>query len=139
MKKLIIAAVITAIIVIGMPVFAQDKQDKNESEYYYVNISLEKIYPHRAGYAVQYRTGIRNVATAYIPIEWFSASATKGEIVPLPRGNSWPSMSVYYKDGEFSHVRIYVHSWVSHPTWGVVPQNASAENFEDVEEIRLQF
>ena len=137
MKKLIIAAFIVAMFVVGMPVFAQN--DDNKSEFYYVNISLERIYPHRAGYAVQYLRNNRTLATAYLPIEWFSSSAGKGEIVSLPPGRGWPSMSVYYKDGEFSHVRLYVHRGGSHRTWGNVPQNASANNFEGVESITIEY
>ena len=139
MKKLVIFVFIAAMLVIGMPVFAQENHDEGGSAFYYVNITLEKIYPHKAGYAVQYRTGGRNFATAYLPIEWFANAGGKGEVIFLPKGYTWPSMSVYYKDGEFSHVRLYVHRWVSHQTWGVVPQNASAENFEGVEGITIEY
>ena len=138
MKKLIIAAVFAAILVIGTPVFAQ--QTGHRSEFYYVNVSLEKIYPHRAGYIVQYSTGGRQLATAYLPIDWFSSSAGRGEIVTLPLGRGWPSMSVYYKEGKFSHVRVYVHAWASHQTWGTVPQNASIDDkFENANELKLEF
>ncbi|MCL2763153.1 MAG: hypothetical protein FWD36_08130 [Treponema sp.] len=138
MKKLIIVAVFAAILVTGVPVFAQETG--HASDFYYVNISLEKIYPHRAGYAVQYSTGVRQLATAYLPIEWFSGTASKAEIVPLPKGNTWPSMTVYYRDGKFSHARLYVHRWASHQTWGTVPQNAKVDgHFDDTDDLKLVF
>ena len=143
MKKLIIAVVLAVFCTAGSMVFAQEEQQqtkKNEkdSEYYYLNVSIEKIYPYRSGYVVMYRKGINQMARAYLPIKWFTGSAGKGEIVNLPQGSAWPSMSVYYKDGEFSHVRLYVHRTQSHLTWGVLPQSANLdEYFEEVEDLQL--
>ena len=141
MKKIIIAVVFAAILTGGSTLFAQQSsREGHESEYYYVNITLEKIYPHSAGYIVQYRKGINRVGTTYLPSEWFTHTAAKGEIIKLPPGKDWPTMSVYYKNGEFSHVRLYVHRQHTHQTWGNVPQNANInERFENIETIQLDF
>ena len=139
MKKLILTAVFVALIAAGSPVFAEIPEDK-QSEYYYVNIGIEKIYPYRAGYIVQYRKGLYQFGRAYLPSEWFTSTAGKGEIILLPRGNAWPSMTVYYKEGEFSHVRLYVHRWNSHQTWGNVPQNVNLDsNFDDIESVKIEY
>ena len=140
MKKLIIAAVLAVSLFAVFPVFAQSDKEGKDSEYYYVNISLEKIWPYRAGYIVQYRKGINQFGRSYLPIEWFTNAAGKGEIINLPKGQAWPTMSVYYKDGEFSHVRLYVHPWRSHQTWGNVPQNVNIDSrFKDVDTIEIEF
>ena len=140
MKKLITAVVFAALIVAGSPVFAQRIPQGKESEFYPVNVSLEKIWPYRRGYIVQYRKGLYQFGRAYLPAEWFTNAASKGEIITLPPGNAWPSMTVYYKNGEFSHVRLYVHRSFSHQTWGSVPQSVNVDsNFDDIETIRLEF
>jgi len=140
MKKIIVAAVFVVFWVIGSPVFAQDKQKENQSEYYYKNISLEKIYPYRNGYVIQYRRGINMIDKAYLPMSWFTSSAGKGEIVTLPVGKAWPSLSIYYKNGEFSHIRLYVHRVQTHETWGVIPQGVNIDSyFENVEELKLKY
>jgi hypothetical protein len=47
---------------------------------------------------------------------------------------------VYYKDGEFSHVRLYVHPERSHRTWGSVPQNVNIDSrFENIESIQIEY
>jgi len=47
---------------------------------------------------------------------------------------------VYYRNGEFSHVRLYVHRSAAHMTWGVLPQNADiTSRFEGIETIQLHF
>jgi hypothetical protein len=140
MKKLIVAAVFAVFMVIGSSVFAQDSRTGQESEYYYKNISLEKIYPYRNGYVVQYRRGINTIDKAYLPMVWFTNSAGKGEIITLPQGKAWPSMSVYYKNGKFSHVRVYVHHLSTHQTWGVIPQNVDIDSaFETVDDLQIKF
>jgi hypothetical protein len=139
MKKLSLV-VIVASFAAGLPVFAQTSMEGRDSEYYYVNISLEKIYPYRAGYIVQYRKGLYQYGRTYLPSEWFTNAAGKGEILTLPSGQAWPSMTVFYKNGEFSHVRLYVHRWQSHRTWGNVPQNVNLDhNFDNIETLKISF
>ncbi|MDR2542441.1 MAG: hypothetical protein LBC80_03205 [Treponema sp.] len=131
MKKLIIALLFFAIIT---PVFAQD-----DSGTYYVNVSVERIFPSNMGYIIQYRTQT-GFHTVGIPNEWFYGAATKGDKVRLPRGTNWPSMSIFYKDGELSHVRLYTHASRGHITWGSLSQGSDVSRFfQDGDTINLQF
>jgi hypothetical protein len=140
MKKMVFAAVFVFLLVAGSPLFAQNIPEDRQSEFYYVNVSLERIFPHRAGYIVQYRTGLSRITTAYLPAAWFTDAASKGEILYLPQGTSWPSLSVFYENGVFSHVRLFVHRMASHETWGNVPQNARIDHlFVDTDDFRLEF
>ncbi|MDR0474415.1 MAG: hypothetical protein LBH43_12175 [Treponema sp.] len=140
MKKIIIAVVFAALIFNAIAVFAAENGERPESEFYYVNITLEKIWPYRRGYIVQYRKGFGRIGRLYLPSEWFSDAAGKGEIIALPRGQSWPNMSIYYKNGEFSHIRLYVHRWASHPSWGNVQQTVNIDsNFDNIETLKINF
>jgi len=141
MKKLAFAAVVLVFLFVGLPVFAQSQgQGRIESDLVYINVSLERIWPHRLGYVVQYRIPGGRVARAYIPGEWFTSGDQRGEMNVLPRGNSWPSMSVFFREGEFSHVRLNVHRSVTHNSWGHLPSNVNIDGrFEGVEAIELQF
>ena len=140
MKRLVVAVVLALLITAGSPVFAQRIPAGSESEYYYVSVSLEKIWPYRMGYVVQYRRGPYNIGRAYLPAEWFTNAASQGEIIILPAGNAWPSMTVYYRNGEFSHVRLYVHRMHTHQTWGNVPQNVNIDSeFDRIDTINLRF
>jgi len=140
MKKLTIAAVFAVFLVIGSSAFAQNNRKEQQSEYYYKNITLEKIYPYRNGYIVQYRRGINTIDKAYLPMAWFTNSASRGEIITLPQGKAWPSLSIYYKNGQFSHVRLYVHHLSTHQTWGVIPQNVDLDSaFEELDDLKIKF
>ena len=140
MKKIMLLAVLV-VFGCGSLLFAQESKPKyKESEYYYFNVPIEKIYSYRNGYVVVYRKRANLLAHTYIPADWFTDIGGKGELIGLRSGREWPSMTVYYKNGEFSHVRLKVRRERSHETWGVVPLNINIdENFENIEDIQLEF
>jgi len=119
---------------------AQTTSQWKESEYYYFNYTIEKIYIHRLGYIVVYRRASNKLERTYMPVEWFNTIGGKGEIVYLGSGMEWPSMIVYYKNGEFSHVRLRLRKYGQHMTWDVVPFNVNIdEYFKDIEEVKMVF
>jgi len=125
MKKLIILLVLLAMLT---PVFAQNNSS-DKDDMYYLNVPVERIITTRDGYIVQYRTSGNVLGTIGIPVEWFSDSAGSAEIVRLATGGDWPSMSVFYRNGEFSHIRLYIHKAKGHSTWGNVPIGTDLSRF----------
>ena len=139
MKKGIFLLIILAVLSQGILLFAQEKKFK-ESDFYYHNIPIEKIYSHRLGYVVVYRKGPTAMARTFLPIEWFIESKGKGEMIGMGSGREWPSMSVFYQNGEFSHVRLKVRKSRAHESWGFVPLNVNIdEHFQGIEEVKLEF
>ena len=113
MKKIMLLVVL-ATLILGGSLFAQQQSKFKESEYYYYNVPIEKIYAHRLGYMVLYRKGVNQMARTFLPEGWFTEVGGKGELVGLGTGKEWPSMAIYYKNGEFSHVRLRVRRSRSH-------------------------
>ena len=137
MKKALLAVLLGLLIYAAPSLFAQNTY--TESEYYYVSVPIEKIYHYRSGYIVLYQHGI-HLARTYIPMEWFTNPTGKADMIALGSGSSWPTLAIYYKNGEFSHIRLYVRRDRSHETWGIVPLNVDIEHyFANIEEIRLTF
>jgi hypothetical protein len=138
MKKLCFVVALCAVFQI-MPLFAQNLTG-NESEYFYVNVPIEKVYPYRKGYVVQYRKGVNQMARAYLPIEWFEQAASKGDLVYLGPGKNWPYLTVYYKDGIFDHVRLYLRRDRAHQSWGNIALGINIDDrFENVDDLKLEF
>jgi len=130
MKKIIFAVIFFMLI---SSVFAQD------NKFYYHNVSIEKIYATNTGYLIFYRThtGIEIIG---VPYRWFNDSAGMADIVRLPGGTNWPTMTVFYKEGEFSNLRLYVHRNKAHITWGSVPQGTDvSSHFPEDNTFRLKF
>jgi hypothetical protein len=138
MKKLIFIFIFAVLI---SPIFAQQQQQTPEERrqaeeaslhdhrnIYYISTPVEKVYFAGTGYLIHYR---KANGTGYvgIPYDWFTWPASQAELILLPKGTNWPYMSVFYKDGEFSHVRLYVHRQRSHITWGVTPFGADVSKW----------
>jgi len=137
MKKIIIVLFILAVI---SPVFAQNNSN-NESNMYCINVDIEKIYPSSSGYVVQYqKKSSVGIGTIGIPIGWLADAAGKAEYMNLPPGKNWPSMSVFYVNGEFSHVRLYVHRSRRHQTWGNIPMGMDvSKHFKNPDTLDIEF
>jgi hypothetical protein len=137
MKRFIFALVVLAVV---SPVFAQNNSNAS-SNLYYINVRVERIYPSGEGYIVQYQKSNGQFATIGIPMDWFIDAAGRAELLLLPPGANWPTMSVFFDGGEFSHLRLYVHRVKGHKTWGVVPQGADLSRFfsEDRDSFNFQY
>jgi len=137
MKKLIVVLFFMALIT---PVFAQDAYGNLPTDMYVYNVTLERVYPTGEGYVVQYRKGVNQIGVIGIPNEWFTEAGGKAEIMRLPPGKNWPSLSVFYKGGKFSHVRLYVHKHRTHITWGSLPQGTDVSRyFKEPDSFSLEF
>lgn len=151
MKGFRIFIILVVLWVFAVPVFAQTNQNsgtknsagispENESDMFYVSIPIEKIYPHQKGYVILYRKGVNQMARAYIPMAWFSGPDGKADLIRMGSGKAWPYLAIFYKDGEFSHVRVYVRREVSHETWGSIPLGTNLDDkFDGVETINLEY
>ena len=144
MKKVFWMSALCVAFVAVMPVAAQQQ----DSPFYYLNVAIERVFPHRRGYVIDYQTGATGMRTEriYLPLEWFHDGSRredgmpKGELIYLPSGNSWPYLTVFYRDGEFSHVRLYLRRDRTHQTWAGVPMGANIDSrFDGVESIELKF
>jgi hypothetical protein len=157
MKRFIFVLVVLAVV---SPAFAQNNSNEINN-IYCVNVLVERIYPSSQGYIVQYLRSTGGVGTVGIPNEWFMdihsaedqamsgtaavslqyIAAGKAEIMNLPPGRDWPSMSVFYVDGKFNHIRLYVHRNKSHQTWSNIPQGTDVSRFfsEDRETLNIKF
>jgi len=124
MKKFIIVLFILAVI---SPVFAQNNPPIDDM--YYVNVSVERVYPTSQGYVIRYMKNSGVMATIGIPNDWFYTAAGKAEVMNLQPGTDWPTMSIFYRNGEFSHVRLYLHRYKGHQTWGNIPQGTDVSRF----------
>ncbi|HOV37853.1 MAG TPA: hypothetical protein PLG79_03950 [Spirochaetales bacterium] len=115
-----------------------------ESEYYARTIYIEKVFPHQLGYKILYTTSKLDIAEAYIPHKWFSQSSSRdGELVKgeVQWGDdpSYPYMIIFWKNGKFSHVRLFLKKNMHDLSWGSLnPTQDLTEKF-NVEEIVLEF
>ncbi len=141
MKRILVAAILIATTLAVPSAFSQETKPadplaspiKDPSDMYPFRLDVVKVFQHSLGYRVVYRVGQTGFADAYIPIEWFKA----GGKAQLIRSNdpSHPYMVVYYREGKFSHVRLFVKDFPKDPSWGILEPGPDVESKFKVEEI----
>jgi len=128
MKRATLIALLVAIVACAIA--------SETSAFYPVRLDVVKVYSHADGYRVIYRKGSASVADVYIPARWF-VSGGKAELV---RGNdpSYPYMTVFYKNGSFDHLRLYVLADQNDSTWGLLSPADGAGKFNS-DDLKLDF
>ena len=106
------------------------------SVFYPVRVDVVKVLAHADGYRVIYRHGANSLADVYLPSTWFVPGG-KAELVRAD-DPSYPYMTVFYKEGKFDHLRLYVQANSKDPTWGVMSPGDGVGKF-NVEDLKLQF
>lgn len=135
MKKMTLLA-ISLVLLFG--VFAAIPAAAEESDMYYVNVQILKIFPHRLGYYVIYRRAGLKTGEIYIPKEWLDRRDARA-VLNLVESDVNPYLTFVLKGGEFNHVRISAARDINHPTWGMMPQDGGvAERFK-VDTVKLEF
>ncbi len=110
-----------------------------ESVYYARSVPIAKIYPHRLGYGIAYMKSNLTVAMVYVPAEWFMKAGGKAEIV-YGLDPSYPYFTVFWKNGKFDHIRIFVRENPDDITWGRFNPDVDPKAvFGNIEEIKIEF
>jgi len=120
-----------------------------ESPMYAKALPIQKITSHEKGYRVTYFTAHGDLKTVYIPLEWFSSVGdyktpdgfTKAELF-RGNGDSYPYMEIFWKDGKFHHIRLFVRASYTDRSWGVVKEGEGAvlgAKFDPTKALDLQF
>ena len=109
------------------------------SEYFYKTIPITKVYPHRDGFRIVYRRSNMELSVLYVPDDWFQftpgeGQRGKGELV-IAKNPSYPYMSIFWKNGEFSHIRLYLHENKQDISWGDLDNPESYADKFDIDTL----
>ncbi|PIE98754.1 MAG: hypothetical protein CR988_01935 [Treponema sp.] len=115
-------------------IFAEVKK----SELYYVNVKILRIFTHSKGYYVIYRRAGLKTGEAFIPYEWFSIRDGRAKLEKAS-GRIDPYMSLFSKNGEFDHVKLYVPSSPKSPEWGNLRNQSEYDDKFNIEALELKY
>ncbi|MDC7125277.1 MAG: hypothetical protein PQJ46_06910 [Spirochaetales bacterium] len=132
MKKSILAFLV--LLFIAGAVYSEATQ----SPYYVRTMKIVSVFSHKDGYKIIYRNAKMEYSAFYVPITWFGTASSKAEIV-YGEGDTYPYFSVFWKDGEFDHIRLYLNKNIRHRSRGDLGVNTDdlSSKFEGVETIKL--
>jgi len=105
------------LVLAALPVYSQEQSET--PNYFAKTFFIHKIYPHKEGYKVIYMQRGFDTKSTYVPMTWFQGTNSKAEMI-YDEHASLPYMEVYWEDNQFSHVRLFVHRDINHPSWGAL-------------------
>jgi hypothetical protein len=128
MKRAALVLILIAFVTMGLAAA--------DSAFYPVRVDVVKVLSHGDGFKVVYRKGTADVGALYLPVRWFVPGG-KAELV---RANdpSFPYMTLFYKDGKFDHLRLYVLTDQRDLMWGVLPPSEGAGKFGS-DDFKIEF
>ncbi len=111
--------------------------EASDSPYYVRTVSIAKVYSHEDGYKILYRNSKMQYSTFYVPMEWFGGASSKAELI-YGDSQAYPYFSIFWKDGAFDHIRLYLHKDRYDLSWGDIDSTIDiSDKFEGVESIEL--
>jgi hypothetical protein len=133
MKRTVIFIAVT-LFVLGA--FAASAQEQ-DPEIYVKTVGIMKILNHALGYKVLYLKSSMDVGEFYVPHSWFKAGG-KAELV-LGNGPAFPYFSVFYRNGEFDHIKIYAAENIGHLSWGRLKAQVGDSSKFEIDTLDLEF
>ena len=117
--------------------FAQVDQDTQESVYF-KTYYITKIYTHPDGYKVRFMKTDLESGIVYIPKTWFEEAGGKAELI-WGYGDEYPYFIIFWKNGKFDHIRLFVIENMTHASWGLLIGESGIEEKFNVEEPVLEY
>jgi hypothetical protein len=133
MKRTIPLLVLMLLLLGGLAAGAQAQ----EPDMFVKTVPIMKILNHALGYKVLYLKSSMDVGEFYVPHSWFKAGG-KAELI-LGDSPSFPYFSVFYRDGQFDHIKLYVKKSIQDVSWGRLPRQAGDSSKFEVETLDLEY
>lgn len=138
MRALSVLLLVMAVFV-SVPTVTAQEQGQENPVITAINIPLQRVYKHSLGYRVLFDTSDLRTSELYLPNRWFQGAASQALLIDSLHPGV-PYMTIFYSDGEFSHLHLVVHRNRAHTTWDAL-DNAEgvADRFNSVETLELRY
>jgi hypothetical protein len=137
MKKAVILFAVGFILLASLPAFSQAQNYPKDA--YLKSVPILKVWVHPLGYMVQFFNSKSQVSELYVPLSWFNkGSLSKADLI-YGNEKGFPYFTIYWVDGAFDHIALYVLPDFRSLTWGVL---STAEDFTDkfnVQDVPKEF
>ncbi len=98
-----------------------------------------KVWMHQLGYMVQYWTSKSQIAQIYIPLTWFNQGVNSKADIIYGSDPGVPYVTIFWVDGKFDHINLYVQSSYTDLTWGVLSQATDLTGQFNVQDVPKEF
>jgi hypothetical protein len=134
MRRTAIVAIL--VLLVCSAAFAQQNDDR---DVYVKSVRIARVYPHALGYRILYFKSTLEYAEMYVPLKWFSFGGEGKANVIWGESAEFPYLTIYYVDGKFDRILLYLHANMHDVTWGTLPPGIDLARQFDVQEPPRDF
>jgi hypothetical protein len=142
MKKRGIVCVAVILLLAGLPAFAQNASGAGAGaakDAFVKTIPLVRVWIHPLGYVVQFVNSKSRIAEIYVPLAWFNQGVGSKADIIYGNERGYPYCSIFWVDGKFDHIRLYVLDDYHAPSWGVMDATADYDKKFEVQDVPKEF
>lgn len=131
----------TAVIVIlvALACSAVSAQQSAERSVYAKTVRIARVYPHGLGYRILYFKSTMEYGEMYVPTAWFTFSGGGKANVIWGESAEFPYLTIYYVDGKFDRILLYLHANMHDVSWGTLPPGIDLTSQFNVQEPPRDF
>ncbi len=135
-KRIILFALVLFVVFAGIAA-------AEESTVFVKTVPIERVYQHRLGYRLAYSKSDLNLGFIYVPHSWFKRPAgtdeePKAELI-VGNERAYPYFSIFWRDGEFAHIRLYLKRSLLHRSYGDLDNPELFDDRFEVETLNPEF
>jgi hypothetical protein len=119
MKKTALLSVVMAALV-TLSAYCQTQSTEPE-DIFVKTVPIVKVYTHSLGYKVLFVKSNMEIGSLYVPITWLGRSAGKAAMI-WQTADRPPHFSIFWVNGKFDHIYLYVPNNMSLPFWGTIDE-----------------
>jgi hypothetical protein len=119
MKRAGVLIAVALLLCLSLPAFAQAQSYPKDA--YVKTVPLVKVWMNQLGYVLQFFSSKSQVSSIYVPISWFNNGPESKADIVFGNEKGYPYVSIFWVDGKFDHIRMYVLNDYNSTTWGILP------------------
>jgi len=114
-------------------------QNVYPKDIYYKTLPLLKVWLHSLGYKLQFFNSNAGISDIYVPLTWFNKGGLSKANVVYGNDGIYPYCTIFWVDGVFDHITLYVLNDFNSQTWGVLHVSGDLSAQFDVQEPPKEF
>ena len=137
MKRTALLSAAVALLV-ALSSYGQTSQSAAKDDVFVKTVSVVKVYTHELGYKVLYVKSNLQIGVLYLPLTWFGEAAGKAAII-WQTADRPPHFSIFWVNGKFDHIYLYVPDNLSLPFWGALDESLDMTAQFNIDQPALEF
>ena len=137
MKRAGILVLAGLFVLMSLPAFSQTQS--NPKDAYVKTVPLVKVWMNQLGYVATFMNSKSQMSSIYVPLTWFGNGPDAKADIIYGNVTGYPYCSIYWVDGKFDHITLYVLNDYNSQSWGILEGGSDLATKFNVQDVPTDF